>query len=346
MSIGDVAVSQNNPDLVWVGTGEVEQPPEHVVGRRRLQVHRRRQDVYEHGPRTTPAHQSHRHRSDATTTSCSSRRRAALGARRRSRHLQDDRRRQDVEAGAERRRRHRRQRSRHGADEPKILYASTYQRRRSACCMNGGGPGSGIWKSMDGGDTWTRLTGGFPSGPLGRIGARRLSQEGRTSCTRHRRAEAAAAARRRGGAAESRTTRRPAAAGGRRADAVATAVRWRHGRGRAGLYRSDDAGATWRKVNNDNPRPMYFSQVRVDPNDPDVVIYGRRRAAHDDRRRQDDRTPRRASTIHDDTTRSGSIRPTPNHVMIGNDGGVWRVVRPARRPGSSCRTCRSGCSIT
>ena len=34
-----------------------------------------------------------------------------------------------------------------------------------------------------------------------------------------------------------------------------------------GLYRSDDAGATWRKVNNANPRPMYFSKVRIDPND-------------------------------------------------------------------------------
>src|SRR6185437_14336703 len=31
-----------------------------------------------------------------------------------------------------------------------ILYATTYQRRRTACCMNGGGPGSGIWKSLDG----------------------------------------------------------------------------------------------------------------------------------------------------------------------------------------------------
>ena len=36
--------------------------------------------------------------------------------------------------------------------------------------MNGGGPGSGIWKSVDGGDTWTRLAGGIPAGPLGRIG--------------------------------------------------------------------------------------------------------------------------------------------------------------------------------
>ena len=36
--------------------------------------------------------------------------------------------------------------------------------------MNGGGPGSGIWKSTDGGETWTRLKTGLPEGPLGRIG--------------------------------------------------------------------------------------------------------------------------------------------------------------------------------
>src|SRR5262245_5931526 len=52
-----------------------------------------------------------------------------------------------------------------------ILYASTYQRRRTACCMNGGGPGSGLWKSTDEGETWKRLSGGgWPEGPLGRIG--------------------------------------------------------------------------------------------------------------------------------------------------------------------------------
>src|SRR6185369_15503472 len=54
--------------------------------------------------------------------------------------------------------------------DPKILFASLYQRRRTACCMNGGGPGSGVWKSIDGGDTWTRLSNGLPAGSLGRIG--------------------------------------------------------------------------------------------------------------------------------------------------------------------------------
>ena len=44
-----------------------------------------------------------------------------------------------------------------------------YQRRRSECCFNGGGTGSGLFKSTDGGETWARVAGGYPTGELGRI---------------------------------------------------------------------------------------------------------------------------------------------------------------------------------
>jgi len=55
-------------------------------------------------------------------------------------------------------------------NNPNILYAATYQRMRKAWGFNGGGPGSGIYKTTDGGKTWNELTGGLPPGDKGRIG--------------------------------------------------------------------------------------------------------------------------------------------------------------------------------
>ena len=89
-----------------------------------------------------------------------------------------------------------------------------------------------------------------------------------------------------------------------------------------GLYRSDDGGATWRKVNNVNPRPMYFSQVRIDPNDPDVVYMGGvgLHQSIDGGKTVEHRRRRSRSTTT--CTPSGSIRTNSNHVIIGNDGGL------------------------
>ncbi|HEX9705200.1 MAG TPA: hypothetical protein VGA20_08145 [Gemmatimonadales bacterium] len=53
---------------------------------------------------------------------------------------------------------------------PDVLYAAAYQRLRRAWGFNGGGPGSGIYKTIDGGKTWSRLASGIPTGDKGRIG--------------------------------------------------------------------------------------------------------------------------------------------------------------------------------
>lgn len=55
---------------------------------------------------------------------------------------------------------------------PRIIYASTWQVKRSAYSLESGGPGSALWKSTDGGDSWIKLSDseGMPDGPLGIIG--------------------------------------------------------------------------------------------------------------------------------------------------------------------------------
>ncbi len=53
---------------------------------------------------------------------------------------------------------------------PRILYAGFWQVRRSPWSLESGGPEGGIWRSADGGDTWTKLGGGLPEGVVGKIG--------------------------------------------------------------------------------------------------------------------------------------------------------------------------------
>jgi photosystem II stability/assembly factor-like uncharacterized protein len=188
-----------------------------------------------------------------------------------------------------------------------ILYASTYQRRRTACCMNGGGPGSGIWKSTDGGDTWTRIKGGVLDGPLGRI--------------------ALDVYRRRPNILYATIEGPPQPGGGRGAGGGGGGGGF--GRGQqplnpndpTGLYRSDDSGATWRKVNNANPRPMYFSEVRVDPNDPEVVYLGGV-DLHQTLDGGKTMNTQAASRIHSDHHAIWVNPMNSDHVIIGNDGGL------------------------
>ncbi len=64
---------------------------------------------------------------------------------------------------------------------PRVLFAGMWQVRRYPWNLENGGKGSGIWRSTDGGDTWTRLHEGLPDGPYGRIALARRAPTRRTS---------------------------------------------------------------------------------------------------------------------------------------------------------------------
>ncbi|HSG09115.1 MAG TPA: hypothetical protein VLA36_12215 [Longimicrobiales bacterium] len=132
---------------------------------------------------------------------------------------------------------------------PDVLYAATYQRLRKAWGFNGGGPGSGIWKSTDGGATWTELTEGLPEGDMGRIGI---------AVSRSNPNVVMALVEAPNRPSGERPQRGPGGFG-------------RRDPGESGTYRSEDGGATWRKMSDRNDRPMYYSHIFIDPNDPELV---------------------------------------------------------------------------
>ena len=89
----------------------------------------------------------------------------------------------------------------------------------------------------------------------------------------------------------------------------------------SGVYRSDDAGSTWRKLSSTNPRPMYFSQIRIDPQDDSrIYVLGVQLFISDD----GGRTFRNdgARNIHVDFHAMWINPSNSDHVMIGGDGGV------------------------
>jgi len=89
----------------------------------------------------------------------------------------------------------------------------------------------------------------------------------------------------------------------------------------SGVYRTDDAGANWRKLSDTNPRPMYFSQIRIDPqSDSRIYVLGVSLHISDD----GGRTFRGdgAERIHVDHHAMWINPRDPRHIVIGNDGGV------------------------
>jgi photosystem II stability/assembly factor-like uncharacterized protein len=199
------------------------------------------------------------------------------------------------------------------ASDPRVLFASTYQRRRTACCMNGGGPGSGIWKSTDGGDTWRRLSGGgLPDGPLGRIALDVFRRSGNIVY---------ATIEGPGGGGRGGQPAADTAAGGGRGGRGGGAGGGAQAQGVTGVYRSDDGGETWRRASGTNPRPMYFSQIVIDPTNAERVYMGGVGLHMSVDGGQSFATDA-AQATHDDVHAIWIDPGNPDHVLIGNDGGL------------------------
>lgn len=140
---------------------------------------------------------------------------------------------------------------------PNILYAATYELRRNAWDLDIGGPGSGIWKTTDGGRKWTRLEGGLPGGRIGRIGID-LYQANPSILY---------------AIVENANLREPTPQEAERDKGRPKPSEFVVGNH---VYRSDDAGRTWRRTHDENltigSKAAYsFNIIRVNPGDPDHV---------------------------------------------------------------------------
>ncbi|MEO5567539.1 MAG: hypothetical protein ABIR92_03560, partial [Gemmatimonadaceae bacterium] len=176
---------------------------------------------------------------------------------------------------------------------PDVVYASSWQRYRNAYSLNSGGPGSGLWKSTDAGRTWTEIKGsGYPEGRKGRIsiGIAPSNPDVIYSVT-----EAATM--------EANAPYRPG-----QIDAN-------------GLYRTLDAGRTWEKMNSKNVRPFYYSQVTVDPKNPNRVYYSSTPVhISNDGGKTEMMQP--SALLHIDTHAIWVDPNDPERIIHGNDGGI------------------------
>jgi hypothetical protein len=236
---------------------------------------------------------------------------------------------------------------------PKVVYASSLQRRRTWWGYNGGGPGSGLWKTINGGDTWTRLEGpGWPKPKDGIYGRIAMSLCRTKPNIVYAQVEAGASGGTgggtgadggpsrggRGGAptetATAETPAAPAAGGAAPATPGAPAgvigagggAAGRGGRGPAappdpngsGVFRSEDGGATWSFMSNQNQRPTYFSQIRVDPvNDQKIFVGGNPGQLSLD----GGKTWRAMTASHTDYHAFWINPKDPRNVIVGHDGG-------------------------
>lgn len=182
--------------------------------------------------------------------------------------------------------------------DPNVLYAALYARRRTPWSFAAGPDYTdgrdlgGIFKSTDGGVTWRKLTQGLPTG-TGRIG---LSVHARDPRIVYAIVQSDAA-------------------GTSSIDDVQSK--------RGGVFRSEDGGESWTRMSSLNPRPFYFSQIRVDPvDDQKVYVLGFTLHVSEDGGRtwREDR----AKNVHPDLHALVVDPRDTRRLLLGSDGGIYQ----------------------
>ena len=168
--------------------------------------------------------------------------------------------------------------------DPSILYASMWEFRRTAWSFSSGGDNSALYKSSDAGETWNKIHNGFPDGQLGRLAIAVAPSD---------------------------------------ATILYTVIEAEDPK-RKGLYRSDDAGANWKQLNNDfgiTVRPFYFSRITVDPRNPDVVVKGGLSGSIS---KDGGKTFKSLGNMHSDIHDIVFDINDSDRIYAGTDGGVYR----------------------
>jgi len=163
------------------------------------------------------------------------------------------------------------------------LYAAAYEHRRLPYDFSSGGPGSGLYKTIDGGETWTRLAKDLPEGIMGRIGI--------------------AVARSLPGVVYALIEHREGGI-------------WRSDDRGESWKRMGDT-ETWRRV---STRPFYYSHIRVDPTN-DKVVYVQSTGFHVSTD-GGQKFKAIGAGIHPDHHALWIDPSNPLHLITGNDGGI------------------------
>jgi photosystem II stability/assembly factor-like uncharacterized protein len=184
---------------------------------------------------------------------------------------------------------------------PNILYVSFWQRLRQPWRFDSGGPNGGIFKTIDGGKTWRKLTRGLPGGDIGRIGLAISRSNPRVLQIIVEAAFQPAPTR----SVDAQVQPNPDYS-----DMTKLG---------SGIYRSEDAGESWVFMNRMNNRPFYYSHIYLNPVDDRLVYVAATSLSYSN---DEGRTFRTIEGLHPDFHAMWFDPTNKNRFYAGQDGGA------------------------